>query len=64
MNFIDVIQGNRAFQVPPSLMEAWDENYDRGHMLGLSWGRNAPAAKGLTPPFTVFLAGSPGFLIP
>lgn len=46
MNFIYIIQGNGAFQAPPSLMEAWDESYNRGRMLGVELGEESPSSQG------------------
>lgn len=46
MSFIDVIQGNGAFQAPSSLMEAWDGNYHRGQMLGVEFGEESPSSQG------------------
>lgn len=57
MNFIDVIQGNGAFQALSSLMEAWDENYDRGHMLGVELGEECLDSQGPYSSFHVLPGG-------
>lgn len=59
MNFIYIIQGNGAFQAPPSLMEAWDESYNRGRMLGVELGEESPSSQGPYSSFHVLPDGWP-----